>query len=80
MKTMRAIKHTLTERYYTWEDAVQVAELDPEIDLEGGDGQVYKPMAHEEPETEDGWMEAAEQQPAQGEPSAPSAETAKLQR
>ncbi|KAK3905441.1 mitochondrial 39-S ribosomal protein L47 (MRP-L47)-domain-containing protein [Staphylotrichum tortipilum] len=33
--TMRAIKHTLTERFYLWEDAVKVAETDPEVDLSG---------------------------------------------
>jgi large subunit ribosomal protein L47 len=32
---MRAIKHVLTERFYTWEDAVKVAETDPEVDLTG---------------------------------------------
>ncbi|KAI0011278.1 MRP-L47-domain-containing protein [Xylariaceae sp. FL0662B] len=32
-KTMRAIKHVLTERYYLWEDARKLAEEDPEIDL-----------------------------------------------
>ncbi|KAI1107012.1 MRP-L47-domain-containing protein [Jackrogersella minutella] len=32
-KTMKAIKHTLTERYYVWEDARKLAETDPEIDL-----------------------------------------------
>jgi large subunit ribosomal protein L47 len=30
---MKAIKHTLTERYYAWEDARQLAETDPEVDL-----------------------------------------------
>ncbi|KAK1256057.1 hypothetical protein MKX07_008316 [Trichoderma sp. CBMAI-0711] len=47
-KTMRAIKHTLTERFYTWQDAVEVAKSDPEINLEAGDGQVYTPSAYEE--------------------------------
>ncbi|KAI1344617.1 MRP-L47-domain-containing protein [Xylariaceae sp. FL0016] len=32
-KTMRSIKHTLTERFYVWEDARKLAEEDPEIDL-----------------------------------------------
>lgn len=45
---MKAIKHTLTERYYTWEDAAQVAQEDPEIDLQAEDGQIYKPSAYEE--------------------------------
>ncbi|KAG6001357.1 hypothetical protein E4U21_004420 [Claviceps maximensis] len=48
MKTMRAIKHALTERYYTWQDAVDVAMADPEIDMQAKDGQVYKPGAYEE--------------------------------
>ncbi|KAH6607442.1 50S ribosomal l4 [Trichoderma cornu-damae] len=47
-KTMRAIKHSLTERFYTWQDAVEVAKSDPEINLEGGDGRVYTPSAYEE--------------------------------
>ncbi|KAI2621362.1 mitochondrial 39-S ribosomal protein L47 (MRP-L47)-domain-containing protein [Xylaria nigripes] len=32
-KTMKAIKHALTERWYLWEDARKLAETDPEIDL-----------------------------------------------
>ncbi|KAI1386191.1 MRP-L47-domain-containing protein [Hypoxylon trugodes] len=32
-KTMKAIKHTLTERYYLWEDARELAATDPEINL-----------------------------------------------
>lgn len=48
MKTQRAIKHALTERMYTWHDAVEVAMSDPEINLEGGEGQVYTPSAYEE--------------------------------
>lgn len=32
-KTMKAIKHALTERFYLWEDARQLAETDPEINL-----------------------------------------------
>ncbi|RFU76628.1 50s ribosomal l4 [Trichoderma arundinaceum] len=47
-RTMRAIKHALTERFYTWQDAVEVAKSDPEINLEGGEGQVYTPSAYEE--------------------------------
>lgn len=30
---MKSIKHALTERYYTWEDARELAEEDPEVDL-----------------------------------------------
>ncbi|UKZ60471.1 mitochondrial 54S ribosomal protein uL29m [Trichoderma atroviride] len=47
-KTMRAIKHALTERFYTWQDAVDVAKSDPEINLSGGEGQVYNPSTYEE--------------------------------
>ena len=47
-KTMRSIKHALTERYYTWQDAIDVAVSDPEIDMHAEDGQVYKPSAFEE--------------------------------
>ncbi|TGJ79098.1 hypothetical protein E0Z10_g9666 [Xylaria hypoxylon] len=32
-RTMRAIKHALTERWYLWEDARKLAEADPEINL-----------------------------------------------
>ncbi|KAI0132318.1 54S ribosomal protein L4, mitochondrial [Xylariales sp. AK1849] len=32
-KTMKAIRHALTERYYTWEDARTLAATDPEVDL-----------------------------------------------
>ncbi|KAI3318637.1 MRP-L47-domain-containing protein [Xylariaceae sp. AK1471] len=32
-KTMRSIKHALTERWYLWEDARKLAEKDPEVDL-----------------------------------------------
>jgi len=39
---MRAIKHVLTERFYTWEDAVKVAENDPEVNLTG-DGPAFTP-------------------------------------
>jgi large subunit ribosomal protein L47 len=45
---MRAIKHALTERFYTWQDAVEVAKSDPEINLQGGEGQVYTPSAYED--------------------------------
>lgn len=57
LKTMRAIKHALTERYYTWEDAVEVAMSDPEIDLLDDNGQVYKPSAYED-EVEADWTQA----------------------
>lgn len=44
-KTMRGIKHTLTERYYSWEEARVKAESDPEINLRGN-GPVYTPGSH----------------------------------
>ena len=40
--TQRAIKQALTERYYSWRDAEEIAKNDPEINL-GGDGPVYTP-------------------------------------
>ncbi|KAB5572365.1 mitochondrial 39-S ribosomal protein L47 (MRP-L47)-domain-containing protein [Coniochaeta sp. 2T2.1] len=43
-KTMKAIRHVLTERYYVWEDAVELAKKDPEINLSGGEGQIYTPQ------------------------------------
>jgi large subunit ribosomal protein L47 len=39
---MRAIKHTLTERFYTWEDATKLAQTDPEVNLTG-DGPAFTP-------------------------------------
>ncbi|XXG99197.1 hypothetical protein Hte_005532 [Hypoxylon texense] len=32
-RTMKAIRHALTERFYLWEDARKLAETDPDIDL-----------------------------------------------
>jgi large subunit ribosomal protein L47 len=56
-KTMRAIKHALTERQYTWEDAVDVARNDPEIEA-GKEGLMYTPSAYEEEiDEEHGWEE-----------------------
>jgi large subunit ribosomal protein L47 len=46
---MRAIRHTLTERYYLWEDARKLAETDPEIDL-SGKGTPYTPAEYLEDE------------------------------
>ena len=43
---MKSIKHVLTERYYLWEDAHDLARNDKEINLQGEDA-VYSP-------TEDG--------------------------
>lgn len=45
--TMRAIKHTLTERWYNWEDARGLAVEDPEVDM-SGEGPAYNPRAFED--------------------------------
>lgn len=45
--TRRGIKHVLTERYYAWKDALEVAQTDKEIDL-SGKGPVYVPVLLEE--------------------------------
>ena len=42
-KTMRGIKHVLTERQYAWEDAVKLARDDPEVNL-SGNGPAYTPV------------------------------------
>ncbi|KAJ4164582.1 hypothetical protein LMH87_006251 [Akanthomyces muscarius] len=70
-KTMKAIKHTLTERQYTWEDAIEVAESDPEIDLQAEDGQFYKPSAYEEEaDVPDTWAsEEVTPEASKGEPT-----------
>ncbi|KAK4181898.1 mitochondrial 39-S ribosomal protein L47 (MRP-L47)-domain-containing protein [Triangularia setosa] len=47
--TMRGIKHVLTERFYAWEDAVKMAENDPEIDL-SGKGRPFTPKEYLEEE------------------------------
>ncbi|CAK7566220.1 MAG: 54S ribosomal protein L4 mitochondrial [Sporothrix epigloea] len=48
-ETMARIKHVLTERFYTWEDAVALAQTDPEIDL-SGNGPAFRPAAYLEEE------------------------------
>ncbi|KAH8592905.1 mitochondrial 39-S ribosomal protein L47 (MRP-L47)-domain-containing protein, partial [Bisporella sp. PMI_857] len=50
-RTQRAIKHTLTERWYAWKDAQEVAKSDVEIDL-SGNGPAYNPRAFEPESTE----------------------------
>ena len=40
--TQRAIKQVLTERYYSWRDAEDIAKGDPEINL-SGEGPTYIP-------------------------------------
>ncbi|KAH8681419.1 mitochondrial 39-S ribosomal protein L47 (MRP-L47)-domain-containing protein [Xylariales sp. PMI_506] len=44
-QTMKSIKHALTERFYTWEDARTLAETDPEVDL-SGEGRAYNPQSY----------------------------------
>ena len=36
---MKAIKWALTERWYGWEDAWQLAQNDPQINLDASDGE-----------------------------------------
>ncbi|RDW79703.1 54S ribosomal protein L4 [Coleophoma cylindrospora] len=50
-RTQRAIKQVLTERYYSWRDAEEVAKDDPEISFDG-DGPIYIPQAFEEDSVE----------------------------
>lgn len=62
-KTMRSIKHALTERYYTWEDAQQVAKDDPEIDMRAGEGEAYNPSSYvDETATVEDWVPEAEKE------------------
>ena len=58
---MRAIKHILTERFYAWEDAVKLAEEDPEIDL-SGEGNPYTPAEYLEDEVLEGETAEAQEQ------------------
>jgi large subunit ribosomal protein L47 len=41
-KTQKSIKQVLTERYYSWQDAQDVAKSDAEVDL-SGEGPAYTP-------------------------------------
>lgn len=43
-KTQNAIKHALTERFYAWEDAVQLAKEDPEIEFTKDGGVSFTPI------------------------------------
>lgn len=46
--TQRAIKHALTERYYSWEDARRVAKDDPTVNLTAAVGETaFTPMTYE---------------------------------
>lgn len=64
MKTQRAIKHALTERFYTWQDAVEVATNDPEINLKGANGKVYTPSAYEDEAEATEWTKSEAQSEA----------------
>ncbi|TLD21505.1 hypothetical protein PspLS_08996 [Pyricularia sp. CBS 133598] len=55
-KTMQAIKHVLTERFYAWEDARKLAMEDPEINL-SGNGPIYTPSLHFESADTSSYME-----------------------
>ncbi|KAM7212323.1 Mitochondrial 39-S ribosomal protein L47 (MRP-L47) domain containing protein [Rhypophila decipiens] len=87
--TMRGIKHVLTERFYAWEDAVKLAETDPEVDF-SGEGAPYTPsqfleeelaeeelaeeeLTEEEPKPEEPKLEG--QQPEEPKPEATTQET-----
>ena len=59
--TQRGIKQVLTERYYSWRDAQEIATNDPEIDL-SGNGPAYIPAEFIEedfPEEENEGVELA---------------------
>lgn len=71
---MRAIKHALTERFYTWEDAVKLAENDPEVNLKG-DGPAFTPSQYLE-EGEGGAETAAEGEQEAAESAEKTAEKA----
>lgn len=58
---MRGIKHVLTERFYAWEDAVKLAEQDPEIDLSNPENPYTPSTFLEAEETAEG-AEASEAQ------------------
>lgn len=49
---MQAIRMTLIERQYSWEDAVKLASDDPSIDL-SGEGPLYDPDMLEEEHLEE---------------------------
>lgn len=47
-QTQAKIKHTLTERWYAWEDAWKVAEKDPEVNLKADlENPAYQPRSLE---------------------------------
>lgn len=68
---MKSIKHALTERYYTWEDAVDVAREDPEINMDGAEGEAYNPGTFEEDVEVKGFVEEGATESADGKSSKP---------
>jgi large subunit ribosomal protein L47 len=46
---MRAIRHTLSERWYAWEDARKEAETDPEIQFTQDGMAIYTPAIEVNP-------------------------------
>ncbi|KAF2124939.1 MRP-L47-domain-containing protein [Dothidotthia symphoricarpi CBS 119687] len=51
-KTMKAILDTLTERNLAYQEALELAKQDPEIDLRRTDGPQYTPSAYDPTETD----------------------------
>lgn len=72
---MRAVKHVLTERFYVWEDSMELAKEDPEVNL-AGDGPAFTPRDYlEEGEVEEA-AEAAEETTEKTEPAAATPDAA----
>lgn len=63
---MRGIKQALTERYYSWCDAEELAKTDQEINL-SGEGPVYTPRDYVEEELLESEEEPVEQAEASAE-------------
>lgn len=61
-QTQRAIKQALTERYYQWREAEELAKNDPEINL-SGEGPAYAPEAFVEEDAVDVQSENANARP-----------------
>lgn len=59
-QTQAKIKHTLTERWYAWQEAWKVAENDPEVNLKGDlEAPAYQPRSLEDEEEVDEQPRAA---------------------
>ncbi|KAK7541992.1 mitochondrial 54S ribosomal protein uL29m [Phyllosticta citribraziliensis] len=75
--TMKAIRHTLIERWYAWENARQAALDDPEVNL-SGHGEAYNPQVVEDGEYDELAEEAFEEtNPTTSSQSPAAAENAK---